>query len=509
MKKKQMRMRFLITALIPILTGVLIIACDSPASPKPAVPTPTPPDTRPVPNDVTYFGNNNTAGEAPLDTNAYKGTTKPVITMRRNNLYRVGYRFAGWTTKADASEPVYKEGEDISEHVKNYPLQLYAKWEEVFPRISAGESFSTLVTQDGKVYTAGYGANGRLGNNSTADSSTFTEITFPQSRKAQRVSSGWNHSFALLGGGKVAGWGLGDYGKLGMGDKKQGNVTAPESPIYSSIADEERGLGNVVYIAAGPYQTAFINEKGEYWAAGTGNNGALGNGTDERETQFKKVATPGIVVSAAAGWNYVLLVKKDGSLWVSGWGSDGRLGNGGLDVPKLQELKAMGSDNKEVFAGKFDYSMVLKKGGRLLSAGYNLSGKLGQGGTGTKYSFLPVVDTDNKPMTGVAFVSLGRNHSMILKNDGTLWAAGENSEYQLGTGARANQDKAYKVMDRVAHVAAGNNFTLAVTDDGVLWAVGSNANGQFGQGNTISATQWTRITGPADKNPPAGAGEKK
>jgi hypothetical protein len=103
MQKKQIRMRFLITALIPILASVLMSACDSPAAPKPVPPgEQTPPHF-----GVIYFGNGNTAGEAPKDTNEYGDGKGPVAVMGRGTLYRVGYRFAGWNTKADGSGTTY------------------------------------------------------------------------------------------------------------------------------------------------------------------------------------------------------------------------------------------------------------------------------------------------------------------------------------------------------------------------------------------------------------------
>jgi uncharacterized repeat protein (TIGR02543 family) len=513
MQKKQIRMRFPITALIMMLAGILIGACDSPTSPKSNV---TPAEQQP--DDVTYFGNGNTAGKEPLDTNIYrdKDSNRRVPVMGRNNLYRVGYRFAGWTAKADGSGTVYTENGAIPDPIKKYPLKLYAKWEEVFPRISAGENFSTLVTKDGEVYTAGSDGNGRLGNGSTADNPAFTRITLPNNQKAQRVISGWDHSFALLSDGNVAGWGSGDYGKLGMGNDQ--SVTAPKLPNFT-VTGRLDAQWKIVHIAAGLYQTALIDNKGDYWAAGTRHHGALGNGVrnPDKETQFKQVAS-GVastvsgrnysgVASAASGRDYILLVKNDGFLWVSGRGANGRLGLGNkvaTDIPELKKLTAMGNDNAAVFAGKNNHSMVLKEDGRLFSAGNNNAGQLGQGDTAEKYVFAPVIDNEGKPMTDVAFVSLGENHSMILKKDGSLWAAGRNGEYQLGLGSPLDQYKAVKVMNDVAHVAAGNNFTLAIKEDGTLWAAGSNANGQFGQGAAGGTNKtWTRIDFKTGTNPPA------
>jgi alpha-tubulin suppressor-like RCC1 family protein len=128
---------------------------------------------------------------------------------------------------------------------------------------------------------------------------------------------------------------------------------------------------------------------------------------------------------------------------------------------------------------------------------------LGHGDTVNGLYFAPVIDTENTELTDVAFASLGEDHSMILKKDGTLWAMGRNSESQLGISG-PNQLKAVKVLENVAYVAAGYNHTMAVKEDGTLWAAGSNQNGQFGQ-KTAAATNnlWTEIDISKILNPAA------
>jgi alpha-tubulin suppressor-like RCC1 family protein len=194
-----------------------------------------------------------------------------------------------------------------------------------------------------------------------------------------------------------------------------------------------------------------------------------------------------------------MLVKKDGSLWIVGQGSYGKLGAGNTNHQRTlteNTLAEVGHDNARVFAGKNYFSMILKTDGRLLAAGQNDYGQLGNGTNGDQSKFTAVLEKDeNKPISDVAFVSLGDSHSMILKKDGTLWAVGRNSDFQLGLSSSTAQTKAIMVLDKVAHVAAGYNHTLAVKEDGTLWAAGSNSYGQFGRGNQTGndGGLWTQI----------------
>jgi len=63
----------------------------------------------------------------------------------------------------------------------------------------------------------------------------------------------------------------------------------------------------------------------------------------------------------------------------------------------------------------------------------------------------------------------GREHSLAVHQDGSLWAAGRNNSSQLGDGITANRTPPIKVMDGVIAVAAGDNHSLAIKDDSTLW----------------------------------------
>ena len=93
----------------------------------------------------------------------------------------------------------------------------------------------------------------------------------------------------------------------------------------------------------------------------------------------------------------------------------------------------------------------------------------------------------------VKVIAAGANHSLGLKNDGTVWAWGYNSNGQLGDNTVTQRNIPVQVKDAagtgflsgITAIAAGNNYSLALKADGTVWAWGYNGYGQLGD-NTVT-----------------------
>ena len=94
--------------------------------------------------------------------------------------------------------------------------------------------------------------------------------------------------------------------------------------------------------------------------------------------------------------------------------------------------------------------------------GNNDYGRLGNGNTSSQYSPIQVIDS------GVAQVAGGNNHSLFLKDDGSLWAMGYNYHGQLGNG----QSYSYT-----------NSTPIQVIDSGA--ALSSQSTGGTGDGISL------------------------
>jgi Secretion system C-terminal sorting domain/Regulator of chromosome condensation (RCC1) repeat len=81
-------------------------------------------------------------------------------------------------------------------------------------------------------------------------------------------------------------------------------------------------------------------------------------------------------------------------------------------------------------------------------------------------------------------------------NDGSVWAAGLNSNGQLGIGSTSNSSTPLWVgsLTGVTAIDAGATHSLFLTDNGSVWAAGRNANGQLGDGTIVTPRTLPVIT---------------
>jgi alpha-tubulin suppressor-like RCC1 family protein len=102
-------------------------------------------------------------------------------------------------------------------------------------------------------------------------------------------------------------------------------------------------------------------------------------------------------------------------------------------------------------------------------------------------------NTPIKIMDGVASAAMGTTHSLVIKQDSSLWTWGYNNSGQLGIGSYEHIKEPAKIMDNVVSVTASNSHSLALQADGSLWAWGNNSLGQLGTGDTASRLEPTKI----------------
>ena len=206
------------------------------------------------------------------------------------------------------------------------------------------------------------------------------------------------------------------------------------------------------------------------------------------------------------GFTYTAMHGSHGQLW--GWGSNSRGQIGDLTTAHKSSPVQVGSATRwhQVASGESHITQESNSAGidadkKLWTWGRNTEGALGVDGTANRSSpTLVGVDHNWKQ------VDCGRNRTMAVKRDATLWGAGSNSAGQIGDGTITNVTGSFKQIGALTNwkrVAAGLLHTVALKTDGTIWSWGYNNVGQLGHGDIThrsspvqigSLTDWVFVT---------------
>ncbi|MFQ5768028.1 MAG: hypothetical protein ACE5ID_08605, partial [Acidobacteriota bacterium] len=143
----------------------------------------------------------------------------------------------------------------------------------------------------------------------------------------------------------------------------------------------------------------------------------------------------------------------------------------------------------EVFVAAGGQHTLVVSGGDLYAWGDNSTGQLGTGAPGP-FQRTPVRVSPATGLVGVVAVAAGVAHSIALDSSGQVWSWGDNAWGQLGDGSTA--DRLFPAMLTgvvdVKTLSAGGDHALALDVRGRIWAWGRNNRGQIGDGTTTGRT---------------------
>lgn len=82
----------------------------------------------------------------------------------------------------------------------------------------------------------------------------------------------------------------------------------------------------------------------------------------------------------------------------------------------------------------------------------------------------------------------GRDYTLVVLSDGTVWSWGTNRYGQLGHGNNedCNLPKKIDMLSNIVDISTNDYFVIALDDVGNVYTWGSNASGQIGNGNYTS-----------------------
>ncbi len=232
--------------------------------------------------------------------------------------------------------------------------------------------------------------------------------------------------------------------------------------------------------ATGRNHALYLADDGTVWAWGANGNGQLGLG--DTTPRYEPVQVPGLtgVVQVSAGLYHSMALRGDGQVFIWGQNTYGQIGNGSSGSGTDQQVPYnVGLSNvKQIAAGGY-HCLVLLTDGTLRSWGYNGTGCVGNATTTSPVTSPVTVVGANR----YRFIGGGGLHSLAVRDDGTAWGWGWDTNGQLGNDATlANQSSPVQIagLSNIVAVAGGYIHSLAVTAGGGFYAWGDDENGQLG-----------------------------
>lgn len=350
------------------------------------------------------------------------------------------------------------------------------------PRVAAGLYHTCALRSDGTVACWGENSHGELGNGTTIDTNTPTDVVGLSG--VIDIASTSGHTCAVLRNGTAKCWGRNNEDQLGDGGAAFPESTTPVTVIGSAFFTS---------IATASKSTCAVHESGGVYCWGVNDYGQLGDGTFVDHATPQTVTGLSDAIAIASSGGHYCATRATGGVRCWGHGFDGELGNGtsgaGSDsnVPVTVKRNVFASllDITAIAAGNAT-SCAVRADGTAHCWGGDVHG-LGNGAAGMRQVYAQQVSG----ITTALDVSMGSSSECVLLATGTVKCFGTNQYGELGDWSAPLGTDQYSPrtvgafltpLSGVVAIDSGDDHSCAMLTNGTVKCWGWNSSGQLGDG---------------------------
>ena len=228
-------------------------------------------------------------------------------------------------------------------------------------------------------------------------------------------------------------------------------------------------LDDIVQVSSGRKHYLCLTSNGQVYGFGSNKKGQLGLPEFKKYPEPQLIPTLDNIRQVSSGEYHSLCLSFDGKVYGFGDNSYGKLDILSPRFKKVDTPQLIPTlDNIVQISAGERHSLGLRDDGRVYAFGNNYYGQLGLGDNTEHIE--PELIPD---LCSIVQVSAGGGHSLFLRDDGKVYSCGDNFHGQCGS--KTATLKLVPKMKRIVQVSAGGGHSLCLRDDGRVYGFGSNA----------------------------------
>ncbi|CAJ0964027.1 unnamed protein product, partial [Mesorhabditis belari] len=306
--------------------------------------------------------------------------------------------------------------------------------------------------------------------------------SMPTKTQIRQVSLSSNHFIAVCSSGEVFTWGENGQGQLGLGDTHSDYCNKSRFSKYRNSPGRVESLREmrIQCAAAGMGFSFFCADRGTLWACGDGGMCQSGEGSKLVSPCLIDALFSSNVLEVACGDEHVVVLCEGGGIWAWGRSQPFTIKPQQIEIPNNVSVVA-------IRCGP-DASALITVDGTLIAWGVNKHNKLNlakrQGFFAREpknaYEFIEKPTLVKGFPARVVDVTIGRHHTGVILETGTVHMFGRNSWGELGLGGLGPQPQPCAhfpvkglLQKTCLHIVCGEGFSLASTAEQELFFWGS------------------------------------